>query len=106
MHGCARRREIPRDTAEALTRSMHASELPDLDLHTRTLERIDQVEPAAWNQLAGAEQPFLRHEFLSALEHQRCVGGDTGWLPRHLIVQDGHHRLVGAMPLYVKEHSW
>jgi predicted N-acyltransferase len=85
---------------------MQMTGLLDQGLCARAVERIDQVEPAAWNELAGAEQPFLRHEFLSALEHQSCVGGDTGWQPRHLIVQDSDRRLVGAMPLYIKDHSW
>jgi predicted N-acyltransferase len=89
--------------SEAL--AMHA-ELLDQSVTVRALERIDQVEARSWNELAGAEQPFLRHEFLSALEHQRCVGGDTGWQPRHLVVQDSCGRLTGAMPLYVKQHSW
>ena len=84
---------------------MHA-ELLDQTFNVRALERIDEVEARSWNALAGAEQPFLRYEFLSALEHQRCVGGDTGWQPRHLIVQDSSGRLVGAMPVYLKQHSW
>src|SRR5678809_714775 len=84
---------------------MHA-ELLDQTFNVRALERIDEVEARSWNALAGAEQPFLRYEFLGALEHQRCVGGDTGWQPRHLIVQDSSGRLVGAMPVYLKQHSW
>jgi predicted N-acyltransferase len=72
---------------------------------TRRLERVDDVDTRVWNALEGAGQPFLRHEFLSALEHQNCVGGDTGWLPRHITVWEGDE-LAGAMPLYAKLHSW
>ena len=40
---------------------MQVTGLLDQGLCARAIERIDQVEPAAWNELAGAEQPFLRH---------------------------------------------
>ena len=85
---------------------MHATEPLEQSFVARTLERVDEVAPAEWNALAGTEQPFLRHEFLGALEHQGCVGGDTGWRPRHVTLRDASGRLVGAMPLYAKEHSW
>ena len=32
------------------------------------------IAPARWNALAG-DSPFLRHEFLAALEKTGCVGG-------------------------------
>jgi hypothetical protein len=86
---------------------MHANlDAPQEEFATRVLERVEDVDASAWNGLAGAEQPFVRHEFLAALERQRCVGGDTGWQPRHLTVWDGDGRLAGAMPLYAKLHSW
>jgi predicted N-acyltransferase len=85
---------------------MHASGQVAADVTTHVLERVDDVDRDAWNALEGAQQPFLRHEFLSALERTRCVGGDTGWQPRHLTIRDASGRLAGAMPLYVKHHSW
>ena len=50
-------------------------------MRTRTLLSIDEVAPAEWNALAADTCPFLRHEFLAALEHQHCVGPGTGWAP-------------------------
>jgi predicted N-acyltransferase len=85
---------------------MQANESFDLCIHACVIEHIDDVSASEWNRLAGAEQPFLRHEFLAALEHQHCVGGNTGWRPLHVIARDGAGRLVGAMPLYLKQHSW
>lgn len=68
-------------------------------------EAIADIAPDAWNALAGDTYPFLRHEFLLAAEHTGCVSEDAGWTPRHLTLKrDG--RLVAAMPLYQKEHSW
>jgi hypothetical protein len=40
---------------------------------------------AAWNALAGAAQPFLRHEFLLALEESAAQRPRTGWSPRHVL---------------------
>ncbi|MGD2167063.1 MAG: GNAT family N-acetyltransferase, partial [Gammaproteobacteria bacterium] len=49
--------------------------------------------------------PFLRHEFLAALEHSGCVGEGTAWHPVHLSARDESGRLVGALPLYLKFDS-
>jgi uncharacterized protein len=71
----------------------------------RELASIDAVPAAAWNALTGADCPFLRHEFLAALEHHGCVGAQTGWTPAHLAIFDDG-RLIAAAPLYRKTHSW
>lgn len=74
-------------------------------LHARTHESVDALSATEWNALDHGRVPFLRHEFLSALEHGRCVGPGTGWTPAPLTVHAGGH-LVGALPLYRKTHSW
>lgn len=74
-------------------------------METATLERVEQVSAAEWNAVAGGNNPFVRHEFLAALERNACVGPGTGWRPCHLIAKhDG--RIVAAMPLYEKDDSW
>ncbi len=64
------------------------------------------VDPAAWNALPGTATPFLRHEFLHALEATGCATAETGWDAHHLLARDRGGRLAGAMPLYLKSHSW
>jgi predicted N-acyltransferase len=54
---------------------------------------------------AKPDNPFVSHDFLSAIEQSGSVGGRTGWQPRHLLVEDPHGRLVGAAPCYLKSHS-
>jgi len=49
---------------------------------------IDQLDSQAWNALEGTDVPFLRHEFLAALEHTGCVGSGTGWTPAHITLHD------------------
>jgi hypothetical protein len=72
----------------------------------RLLRSIAEVEAAEWNALLGnSAQPFLRHEFLLALEESGCTTPKTGWTPEHLIARDAAGRLVGAVPLYRKSHS-
>ncbi|MGA7801892.1 MAG: GNAT family N-acetyltransferase [Gammaproteobacteria bacterium] len=70
------------------------------------LECIDDIPAEQWNQLVGDTNPFLRHEFLSALEHNACVGENYGWLPRHLVALDADNRLQGAIPMYAKYNSY
>ena len=70
------------------------------------VERIAEIDAAEWDALDATGNPFLRHGFLAALEATGCVGGDTGWLPRHLILRDEAGRLAGAVPAYEKQHSW
>jgi len=65
---------------------------------------LEQVPAASWNALARGE-PFLRHEFLLAMEHAGCVGAKTAWQPCHLLISDEAGGLLGAMPLYLKFDS-
>ncbi|MBR0564680.1 N-acetyltransferase [Azoarcus sp. L1K30] len=65
---------------------------------------LEQIDPAQWNALAGG-QACLTHAFLCALERTGCVGGDTGWLPRHATLWR-NNELIAAMPLYLKHHSY
>ena len=71
----------------------------------RVLSSIAQIDAAGWNSLIGDGQPFLRHEFLLALEESGCAAPRTGWTPRHLVVDDASGRPIGALPLYRKGHS-
>ncbi len=71
----------------------------------RIEKEIAQINQQQWNQLVRDNHPFLRYEFLLALEQHRCVGETFGWLPCHVTVYEGE-QLVGAMPLYLKTNSY
>jgi hypothetical protein len=77
-----------------------------LRLHTDTAGHLADIPASEWDALDGAGSPFLSHAFLEALEACGCVGGDSGWEPRYLLLRDGDGRLMGAVPRYVKAHSW
>ncbi len=67
---------------------------------------LDDMPAQEWNAIAGTGHPFLRHEFLAALEHNGCVGDNYGWLPQHLGAYDRDNRLIGVAPMYLKDNSY
>ena len=71
----------------------------------RFLKSIADIDAASWNALTGCEQPFVRHEFLLALEASGCASPRTGWTAQHVVLEDSNGRAIGAMPLYRKGHS-
>jgi predicted N-acyltransferase len=71
----------------------------------KILENIDAIEQAEWDACAGADNPFVSHTFLHALEDSGSVGKQSGWLPQHLAIEDECGQLLGAVPLYLKSHS-
>ena len=74
-------------------------------LTLQVLPAVEAVAASRWNALVGDDYPFLRHEFLHALEASGSVSPATGWVPRHLTLWQGG-RLVGALPHYHKHHSF
>jgi predicted N-acyltransferase len=74
-------------------------------LTARIVDRLDKIPAADWDACAGADNPFVAHAFLNALEISGSVGRGTGWLPQHIVLEDDAGQLLGAVPLYVKGHS-
>ncbi|WP_432744468.1 GNAT family N-acetyltransferase [Methylobacter sp. G7] len=74
-------------------------------MEVKQIHSMAQVDGGDWNRLAGDAYPFLRHEFLLALEQSGSVCEQTGWLPAHLLVMD-QDKLLAFMPLYLKQHSY
>lgn len=69
-------------------------------------ESLLAIPAEQWNAVAGTAHPFLRHEFLAALERHGCVGAAWGWYPRHILVHADDGSLLGAAPLYLKDNSY
>ena len=73
----------------------------------RIIQSISDVDEHSWNALLDSNAgPFLKYAFLHTLEKTGCVGGNTGWQVAHLIVENAKAELIGAMPLYLKQHSY
>jgi uncharacterized protein len=67
---------------------------------------LERIPAGDWNRVSGTANPFLRHEFLVALERNGATGSQYGWLSHHLVAYDGQKRLCGAVPLYLKDNSY
>jgi predicted N-acyltransferase len=83
------------------------------EITLRVTNAIGDVTAEAWNACAnptsnGASapyyNPFVCHDFLSALELSGSARGRTGWQPMHLLAESSG-QLVGAVPCYAKSHS-
>ncbi|MAO56351.1 MAG: GNAT family N-acetyltransferase [Rhodospirillaceae bacterium] len=72
----------------------------------KVLQSLSEISPEAWNACAGDANPFVRHEFLSALEDSGSATRETGWLGQHLVIEDAAGTLAACAPLYLKNHSY
>ena len=104
----------------AATRGIDCPAVPDVRIKVAT--SLNAVPAHAWNACANPApsapprladgrdrpetyNPFISHEFLSALEDSGSVGGRSGWTPAHILVETAQDSLVGAAPSYLKTHS-
>jgi predicted N-acyltransferase len=78
----------------------------------RIVPRIADVCASDWDACASGDMdstcqgnPLISHAFLSALEESGSATRQTGWLPRHLLFEDGDGTLAACMPCYLKAHS-
>ena len=75
------------------------------ELTVRLAPGVGEFDAVEWNALGGDRNPFVSHEFLTALEDSGSVGAGTGWDPVPIAVTDAAGRLRAAMPSYAKGHS-
>jgi predicted N-acyltransferase len=78
-------------------------------LQVRLARSIAEIPAATWdacaNPAGAPENPFVGHAFLLALEKSGSVGGRTGWMPLHVVLEDAAGTILGLAPSYVKSHS-
>ena len=68
------------------------------------LDSIEKINKEDWDAVSSSKYPFLKYEFLKALEVTNCVSPEQGWTPLHLIASESE-RIVAIMPLYIKTDS-
>ena len=73
-----------------------------LSLHTS----IAEIPPEDWLACAGADNPFVSHAFLAAVEESGSANARTGWLPQHAVLRDAAGRVMACAPMYAKSHSY
>ncbi len=84
----------------------------------RAVASVTELPAAAWDALDHGPSPFLRHGFLAALEDSGSIDPASpkidagtakrrrsGWTGIYLLAEQAG-RLVGAVPAYIKTHSY
>ena len=66
---------------------------------------VGSIEQSQWDALAGSDNPFTSHAFLTALEDSGSVGPGTGWQSAPLVIESEDGQLLAALPGYLKGHS-
>lgn len=79
--------------------------MADIELTARIHSAVGALKQGEWDRLAGGDNPFVSHAFLTALEDSGSVGPGTGWQPAPLVLEDGQGTLLAALPAYLKSHS-
>lgn len=78
--------------------------MSDGGLAARMASAVGAFAAADWNALAG-DNPFMSHEFLTALEESGSVGPGTGWQPLPIVIAAEGGPPLAALPAYAKGHS-
>lgn len=79
--------------------------MDDGRLIARLAPSVGSLPRDEWDRLAGPDNPFMAHDFLTALEDSGSVGPHTGWAPAPLVIEDRAGRLLAAAACYGKSHS-
>ncbi|HEY1546624.1 MAG TPA: peptidogalycan biosysnthesis protein [Kofleriaceae bacterium] len=93
----------------------------DEELAIRIVGSVNELDAAAWDALDHGPSPFLKSGFLRALEESGSIDAATaqrkrqrsGWTSVYILAeipQPGgpadNRRLVGAVPAFIKSHSY
>ena len=70
------------------------------------VSNLINVDKDQWNRLNVTNHPFTSYEFLTSLELSHSVCPKTGWTPQHIVIKDNKNILIGALPNYLKMHSY
>jgi predicted N-acyltransferase len=78
-------------------------------LQIRICNSLQEIDAQSWNAHANpagvSYNPFVDHAFLLALETSGSATRRTGWLGRHLVLENSNGKVEGVMPCYLKSHS-
>ena len=78
-------------------------------LNLRVVASLSAIKADDWDRCANpptlAYNPFVKHDFLLAMETSGSATAETGWLGQHLALEDGAGQVLGVMPLSLNDHS-
>jgi predicted N-acyltransferase len=82
---------------------------------SRSIYSIGQQQ---WNSLSNTDNPFLRFEFLAALEDCNCIDSEkqtpilkttplnSGWIPSYALLENEEQVVLAIAPVFEKFHSY
>ncbi len=79
-----------------------------MNYRTRIVSSLSEIGQPAWDALVSMQadaNPFLSFTFLDALHETGCASARSGWQAQYLTLWQAD-QLEGALPLYVKSHSY
>jgi uncharacterized protein len=79
--------------------------MADQSFTARLAPSVGSFSAEQWDALAGADNPFVGHAFLTALEDSGSVGPGTGWAPAPIAIESEQGGIAAALPAYAKGHS-
>jgi len=58
-----------------------------MEYKVKVVNAVADIPQVTWDALAEGEGPFLRYDFLNALEQSACCDEASGWFPQHLVIE-------------------
>ena len=76
-------------------------------MQIEVVDSLAGISPEAWDALVATSggNVFLSHAYLHGLHATGCATARAGWQPCFLIAR-ADNALIGALPLYLKAHSY
>ncbi len=78
------------------------------EIDIRVFDSLADINAVAWDDMTD-DNPTVKHAWLQSMIDSGCTTAASGWLPQFLALTreiDGRKQLAGAVPLYVKNHSY
>ncbi|KKC26482.1 GNAT family N-acetyltransferase [Sphingomonas sp. SRS2] len=75
------------------------------DVSARMAEGVASFTRDEWDACAGGDNPFVGHDFLTALEASGSAVAGTGWQPVPIAIDGPDGKAAAILPAYAKSHS-
>lgn len=83
----------------------------------RFINSIHEIGAKTWKLLLHSDNPFLRFEFLAALEDGQCIDTpshpkqlekplNSGWIPHYAVLENDALEILAIAPVFKKLHSF
>ena len=68
-------------------------------------DSIKDIDQKQYDKIQDHSNPFLEYNFLFCLEESGCIGPDTGWDPRYIILSE-NNIILAALTFFIKTDSY